>query len=105
LEPDVGTVTLRAVGLTWDAVAAVIAGMRRVDPSVMPVLQPPPPVVRCVDAGTRLAPGLVPPGWKRYVLEAHPTGLDTLRAVAESVRAFDDDEWAELVATVGQDRG
>ena len=61
--------------LGWHTVAAVIAGMRRVDPSVMPVLLlPPPPVLRCVDAGTQLAPAFVPPGWKRYVLEAHPTG-------------------------------
>ena len=180
MEPDIGSVWLPAVGLGWDAVAAVITGLGPVDPSAMPVLVPPPPVPRCVDAHAQLAPTLLPPGWKRFVLMAQPSGscgqypfvmmsivtpetlvtivttpaddmvlqsgqavtvgsgtgrfepgswepgvggrltiivdtvlvdvhgnadVDMLRAVAESVRAQTDDEWADLVAAVGQDPG
>lgn len=74
VEPDGPVVSVRAVGLDWDEVAAIIADLELSGPDAWADLVVLPTLGHCVDAGSRLAPTLLEPGWQRFVLTAQPTG-------------------------------
>ena len=73
-EPSGIVVTVNTVGLTSEDLDTLVGALRPLDPSRWPGAEVSGPVARCVDESSRAAPVGIPEGWKRFVLEVHPTG-------------------------------
>ncbi|MEP4682580.1 MAG: hypothetical protein ABJ201_04315 [Nisaea sp.] len=73
-EPDGVAVNVQAVNVSWETLRRVIADLDFVDAENWPALTVNTPLSICVDERTQYAPGVVPEGWERFVLEAQPSG-------------------------------
>ena len=73
-EPNGNTVRVRAIGYSWSELDAVVAGFTPLPANQWPGADLQERLGRCVDAGSRYGPTVVPEGWTHFVLQIQPTG-------------------------------
>ena len=73
-EPTGIVVFISSLGLSTEDLEAVAESLRPIAPNAWPGADVVEPLEPCVDDTTRFAPTVLPDGWVRYVLDAHPDG-------------------------------